>query len=290
MLCCLGDGHHGGYYPCPVFSKPPCMSFQLRVICWSKPSAIPHPIQYRSSPYRFNLYLLLICVGVFSYYFYYRRGKAFIMAVKEASRTRRARLAYTADSLSFGSIPPSHATLGETVEHPDGGIIHKPYPAFAPSGAIPATDSSVPSMARSQSGGQSIMAASSSSRGVTGLFRKSWFTPAYSRRSSDAMASGSSLVEEGGPASYVTGESYETAKNVLLRPITEMEAGNDTSLFDVGHDQDGSVQQSKVLKMPKWTSPWRRVVGKGDSEDTALVRSSEGGRSWVTRLSTWSSE
>lgn len=220
------------------------------------------------------------------------------MAIQEASRTRKARLAsYTGDNLSSGSIPPSRSTLGETVEHPDGGIIQKRYPAFAPSGATPVTDSSIPSMTRSYSGGASAMATSGSSRGVTGLFPKSliprgdWFTPAYRRQALDPMARGSSQVEEVGPVSSLV--TTRESNNVLLRPTTEMEAGNDAALFDVGHDQPGSVQQSqlsRVLRMPKWTSPWRKVVGKGDSEDTALVGSAEGGRAWVPKLSTWSPE
>lgn len=252
------------------------------------------------------------------------------MAVKEASRTRKVRLVYSADNpepdsssgTASGSILPSvapHSTLG---------VEQKQYPAFAPSGATPVTESSILGVTRSlpsdffyrYSGGESTIATSSSSRGVTGLFRKSflprgdWFTPGHRRRASDAIASGSPLVEEVGPASsfFTTKESNNegdrVAKDVLLRSrkvgsedVEEGGAGSytartDVTMFDVSHDQHGSVQQSqlsRVLKMPKWASPWRRVVGKDDSEDTALVDnqgSAEAGRAWAPKLSTWSSE
>lgn len=41
---------------------------------------------------RFNFYFVLVSVGVFSDKLYTRRGKSFVLAVKEAARTRRTRL------------------------------------------------------------------------------------------------------------------------------------------------------------------------------------------------------
>ncbi|CAN0150378.1 unnamed protein product, partial [Laminaria digitata] len=43
---------------------------------------------------RFNLYLMMMCLGQFTNKLYKRWGKAFVMAVQEADRSRRTRLAF----------------------------------------------------------------------------------------------------------------------------------------------------------------------------------------------------
>ena len=290
----------------------------------------PDGRRFASSPCRFNLYLLLICFGVFSYYFYYRRGKAFIMAVKEALRCRKVRLAYSVDSpspISPSSTAPGTAvsTTGATetlsshgsTKLVDGSATQTRYPAFAPPGATPVERLSDPrevaaplssALSDNPGGSQWTTVTNSLSRG-TDLFRHSifsgrgWFTPTQRRRVSDPVASGPPVAEEGVPASTFFTPPIETsnegnlyAPGVLLPVASEQSRGpyiGRTSATTIDTGLYGSVQhQARTLGVSRWSTPWRRDAGNDEADNADLANQDPigAGHLWARRLTRWASE
>lgn len=83
---------------------------------------------------RFNLYFVLGCLAQFSNRFYRQWGKAFVLGLKEAFRSRRLRRGFARFPVSSdldGTANPSLGTLNQEQEH------H--VFAFAPPGATPAS-------------------------------------------------------------------------------------------------------------------------------------------------------
>lgn len=90
---------------------------------------------------RFNVYLLVLCVLLFSYTYYIRRGRALVMAIGEATRCRQVRLRLSKPS----STPPLEFQAVEEPGSPGSDYAPlSPPPSKAMGGALLPVDGAMP--------------------------------------------------------------------------------------------------------------------------------------------------
>lgn len=162
---------------------------------------------------RFNIYLVLGCLGRFSQTFYKRWGKAFVMGAREAIRNRKIRVAL-ADSTSSGTIGTSSSSgaAGGSARLRVG-----PNPRFAPLGTTP----HVPDHANAFGGGHA----------AASMAPLSLISPTYPRR-------------KGGKSGRVAGRTSPPVSPTLARRLfnRDEDGGSADDAPSAGHYRAGGAE------------------------------------------------